>query len=133
MARRKEEYETLKRRAADFYEEAKAALEAGRYDLACFLAEQSAQLYLKSALLRVVGDYSRTHRLRQLLSELERSTASEKLKRFAEEYNAHLSSLEDAYVMARYTTKHYTLRDAEESIRLVEALLRMVEEEVGSE
>ncbi|MEM4290503.1 MAG: HEPN domain-containing protein [Nitrososphaerota archaeon] len=132
MAKRKEEYETIKRRAIDFYEEVKTALEAGRYDLACFLAEQSAQLHIKSALLRVVGDYSRTHRLRQLLPELVESTASERLKRFSEEYNAHLSSLEYAYIMARYTTKYYTLRDAEESIRLVEALLRMVEEEVGS-
>ncbi|MEM3032173.1 MAG: HEPN domain-containing protein [Nitrososphaerota archaeon] len=133
MAKRKEEYETLKRRAIDFYEEAKTALEAGRSDLACFLAEQSAQLHLKSALLRVVGDYSRTHRLRQLLSELVKSTASERLKRFSEEYNVHLSSLEDAYIMARYITKYYTLRDAEESIQLVEALSRIVEEEVRSE
>ncbi|MBS7288879.1 MAG: HEPN domain-containing protein, partial [Candidatus Freyarchaeota archaeon] len=99
--------------------------------LTCFLAEQSAQLYLKSALLKVVGDYSRTHRLRQLLSELVKSITSERLKRFAEEYNVHLSSLEDAYIMARYTTKHFTSRDAEESIRLVEVLLRIVEEEVG--
>ena len=131
MAKRKEEYETLKKRALDFYEEAKNALESGRYDLACFLAEQSAQLYLKSALLKMVGDYSRTHRLRELLSELVKSTSSERLKRFSEEYNVHLSSLEDAYIMAKYTTKHYTLRDSEESIRLVEILSRMVEGEEG--
>ncbi|GBC69065.1 hypothetical protein HRbin01_00756 [archaeon HR01] len=66
-----------------------------------------------------------------MFKEPGKSAASERLKRFSEEYNVHLSSLEDAYIMARYTSKHYTLRDAEESIQLVEILSRIVREEVG--
>ncbi len=42
------EIEVLKNRSLRFLEEAKFALERKYYDVACFLAEQSLQLYLKS-------------------------------------------------------------------------------------
>ena len=132
MSSRREEAEALKQRALEFYEEAKTALDAKRYNLACFFAEQAAQLYLKQALLKIVGDYSKIHHVRELLSELIRSKQSDKLKSFAEEYNAHLSSLEDAYIMSRYSTKKYSKTDAEESIKVVEKLFQLVDEVLES-
>ena len=64
------EYEVLLRRARWFLEEAEEALGRGRFDLACFLAEQAAQLRLEAALLKLLGNYPRLHQLRPLLGVL---------------------------------------------------------------
>lgn len=45
--------ERLRRRAQVFLDEAGRLLEMGEYDLACFAAEQAAQLYLKSVYARL--------------------------------------------------------------------------------
>ncbi|NOZ89142.1 MAG: HEPN domain-containing protein [Crenarchaeota archaeon] len=46
------------------------ALEKRRQDVAVFLAEQALQIYPKAQLHRVLGDYPRTHSIRQLLALL---------------------------------------------------------------
>lgn len=50
--RRLEVY-VLKKKSQRFLEEAKNALSKGFYDLACFLAKQALQLYLKALLLEI--------------------------------------------------------------------------------
>ncbi|MDJ0271949.1 MAG: HEPN domain-containing protein [Candidatus Caldarchaeum sp.] len=80
--------------------------------LACFMLEQAAQLYLKSALLKLVGEYGRTHSLRRLVWELAEASKDDELRRFGEERRAVLSSLEDAYIMSRYFPKEYSEMDA---------------------
>ncbi|RLI68900.1 MAG: hypothetical protein DRP02_11680 [Candidatus Gerdarchaeota archaeon] len=47
----KEEVELLLKRSKNFYDGAKQRFEKGDWDLACFLAEQSVQLYLEACIL----------------------------------------------------------------------------------
>ena len=42
-----------------------------------------------------------------------------------------MTSLEDAYLMARYFTKTYEKEDAEEFVRLVEDVMKIVEDTGG--
>jgi HEPN domain-containing protein len=120
------EVEILRGRAYDFLEGAREALMRGRCDLSCFLSEQAAQLYLKSTLLELVGDYPRVHHIRALLSEVLREKPSKELEAFIRDNRARLSSLEDAYAMARYTTKMYAREDAEDMIKLAEEVISVV-------
>ena len=130
-----EQYRTLLRRAYEFLEEAKEALMRSRFDLACFFAEQAAQLYLKAILLKVIGDYPKTHYVRILLSKLVEVIVDEEKKLkiidFTKRNRAKLSELEDVYIMARYSTKSYGEDDAKELIELVENLIQLVKEVIG--
>ncbi len=127
------EVRLLKRRALDFLEEAKIALRRGSYDIACFLAEQALQLYLKFILLKIVGDYLRTHSIKRLLGEIARLTNSSELRNFMRVNRARISALEDAYLMARYFIKEYDEDDADDMIKLVEEIINLVNKIVGEE
>ena len=127
------EVRLLKRRALDFLEEAKIALRRGSYDIACFLAEQALQLYLKFILLKIVGDYPRTHSIKRLLGEIARLTNSSELRNFMRVNRARILALEDAYLMARYFIKEYDEDDANDMIKLVEEIINLVNKIVGEE
>ncbi|MEM4187137.1 MAG: HEPN domain-containing protein, partial [Candidatus Caldarchaeum sp.] len=68
----------------------------------------------------------RTHYIRTLLGELVKSTSSKKLEQFIRENRAALSSLEDAYTIARCSAKEYTREDAEDALRLSEEIIKLV-------
>lgn len=121
-----EEVRVLRRRSVEFLEEAKMALKRDFFDITCFLAEQSLQLYLKSILLEVIGDYPRTHSVRRLLGELCRVLESRELDEFIRVNRVRLSVLEDAYFMARYFVKEYSKEDAEDMIKLVEETMNII-------
>ena len=131
MSARKAETEILRRRALDFLEEARIALKRGSFDIACFLAEQSLQLYLKFALLKALGDYPRTRGARRLLGELNRVLGSEDLEEFIKANRARLSALEDAYFMARYFVKEYDAEDAEDMVKLAEETIEVINRALG--
>jgi len=124
---RREEVDILRSRALGFLSQAESALREGRHDLASFLAEQAAQLRLKSALLEVSGDYPRTRSIKILLSELIKSRPSKELQEFIQTNRREISDLEDAYIMARYTTKSYDLDDARDHTALASQIVRLVE------
>ncbi len=128
----REEVEILRRRYREFLIASRMALENELYDLACFLAEQALQLYMKSLLLELVGEYPRTHSIRRLLGELNRILSSEKINEFTWSNRARISMLEDAYYMARYHVKEYTREDAEDMVKLVEEAVRLIEDVRGS-
>lgn len=117
MSLRGSEAELLRKRSLEFLIEAEHALRRGSYDVACFLAEQSLQLYLRHVLLKVVGDYPRTHSIRHLLGEVARVAGSREVEDFMRRNRARLLALEDAYLMARYFTREYGREDAEDSVR----------------
>ncbi len=122
-------YETLVNRAKGFLHLAELALSHRLYDLACFMAERAVQLYLKAQLFRLAGDYPRTHHIRQLLARLLEILPDAEaciLGEYVRANRARLSELEDAYVMARYTTKPYTREDAEEIICFVREILERI-------
>jgi len=131
MSLHRAEVELLKKRSKEFLEEAKIALERGSYDVACFLAEQSLQLYLKSVLLKLVGDYPRTHSIRRLLGEIVRITDNVEIKEYARENRIRLSNLEDAYLMARYFIKEYLREDAADMIKTAEETMERIRDIIG--
>lgn len=117
-------------RSRMFLEEARDALAKQRYDLAVFLAEQGLQLYLRAQLLRVLGDYPRTHSIRQLLAMLSRALGGEAEREIAEfmrRERPRLSELEDVYIASRYTLRVYTREDAEDILSTVERVTALVE------
>ena len=111
-------------------EEARDAYAKQRYDLAVFLAEQALQLYLKAQLLRVLGDYPRTHSVRQLLVMLSKALegdAEEEVREFIRRERPRLSELEDVYIVSRYGLRIYTREDAEDILFTVEKVIAFVE------
>lgn len=121
---RLEEHEALMERSRRFYETALAQMEKGFYDLAAFSLEQSLQLYLEAALLKLGADYPRTHSVRRLLEVAYRLTGDEEVREVASRLSVELSLLEDAYITARYVPKDFTREE-------VERLKKAVDEVVG--
>lgn len=133
MSMRKLEVEVLKKRSSMFLELSKHALSQGFYDLACFLAEQSLQLFLKSLLLELIGDYPRTHSVRQLMNELSRVLKSRELDELVAASRVRLLALEDAYLLSRYYVRGYEKEDAEDMVKLVEELLSKIKKILGAD
>ncbi|MCX8183427.1 MAG: HEPN domain-containing protein [Crenarchaeota archaeon] len=116
----------MRRRAIVFLETSKYLAGRGDYDVAAFNAEQAAQLYLKSTLLEIVGDYPRTHSIIFLLRELERIGFDE-ASQFIKENKSGLHTLEDSYLTSRYFYKSFDKEDAEYLISLVEKVVKLCE------
>ncbi len=135
MSVRAGEASLLERRALALLEEARDALDKGYYDVACFLAEQAAQLYLKAALYRVVGDYPRTHSLRRLLAILAQALPEHhgELEALAREKRRLIVLLEDSYYTARYTPRPYEREDALDCLEAAEALVEAAKNLAGEE
>jgi len=96
-----------------------------------FSSEQSLQLYLKFVLLKVLGDYPRTHSVRRLLGELNRLLGSKDLEEFVKANRIRLSVLEDAYLMAGYFVKEYDAEDAEDMVKLTEETIEIINRTLG--
>lgn len=128
-----EEYRVLIRRAKEFLVEAEEALENKRFDLACFFAEQSLQLYLKAILIKLIGDYPRTHYFRVLVAKLLEILPKDKkemISEFIRKNRSRISELEDAYIMARYLPKAFSKDDAQDLIDLVKQTISLIEKTV---
>ena len=65
-------HEKLWRRAKAMLEGAEWRLSRGEYDLACFEAEQAAQLGIKAVLYKFLGSTPRVHEISELLGALHR-------------------------------------------------------------
>ena len=93
----KEEVELFLKRARNFLEGAKERFEKNDWDLTCFMAEQSVQLFLKATILEKGGEFPGTHSLRQLFSILSNLFEKSELK-----YDRKsLLFLESAYLNSR--------------------------------
>jgi len=106
-------------RAKLYLREARRLLSEGYYDVSLVMAEQAAQLAIKSIYSRVLGYSPRGHGLRRLIgylaSVLEESGsihAAETLRRFVSSYRDKLLLLEDAYTEGRYALPGYTRSEA---------------------
>ncbi|MEM3372348.1 MAG: HEPN domain-containing protein [Candidatus Korarchaeum sp.] len=124
----------LRRRASVFMKVAERLLEEREYDLACFNADQAAQLYAKSSILRLFGELPRIHGVRELLgylaTRLHEAGYTEKaslLREFIHENRYALSVLEDAYIGARYGPRSFGEDDAKISIGTVSKLVKLLE------
>jgi HEPN domain-containing protein len=123
----RDEVELMRKRAIVFLETAKYLSEKGSYDVAAFNAEQAAQLYLKSTLLELVGDYPRTHSAIFLLRELERIGVTE-VSEFIRENKRGLHNLEDSYLTSRYFYKSFDKEDSEYLISLAGKVVGLCED-----
>ena len=125
------DYREWLEKAYVFLEEARDDVERGRYWLACFHAQQFAELALKAVLVRLVGSYPFTHSLVELLEALEALgySVDEELYTIAE-------ALEKHYTRARYPgvgLSIYDRRAAERCISHAERIRRLVEEILKSQ
>lgn len=118
----KEEVELFLRRARNFLEGAKERYKKDDWDLTCFMAEQSAQLFLKAVILEKRGEFLRTHSLRQSFSILANLIQNYELK-----YDCKsLLLLEGAYLNSRDINFSYNKEDAEEILNIVQEVLDLV-------
>ncbi len=120
------DYREWLEKAYVFLDEAKDDVERGRYWLACFHAQQFAELALKAVLVRLVGSYPFTHSLVELLEAIESLGY-----RVDEELYTVAEALEKHYTRARYPgigLATYNRRAAERCINYAEKIRRFVEE-----
>ena len=128
---RREEYEYLLRRSRQFFETAEMQLERGFYDLAAFSLEQSLQLFLKAALLKLGLEYPRTHSVRRLLELLHEVTGREDIRDVIQEYILELGLLEDAYIASRYVVRDYGRDEVLKLKKAVEEVMNAVRRVTG--
>jgi len=104
---------------------AKRSFEDGAYDLACFLAQQSAEFFLEGVLIKEVGARPLTHSLYEMAKRLAQLRAVE----FPEEAARCSKSLEEHYIQARYPDARlgpYERWEAEECLRCMEMLWKWI-------
>jgi len=118
----KEKLNLFFKRAENFLKGANERFVDGDWDLTCFMAEQSAQLYLKAIILEQTGDFPKTHSIRGLFGLLYNLTKDERFKFDRKS----LRFLESAYFNARYFTFTYEEEDAEEALKIVEEVKKLV-------
>jgi len=69
---RREEAEILEERALRMLNASEKHLTSGDYDLAAFLAEQAAQLFLKYKVFTLTGEVPRTQERAEIIAEIEK-------------------------------------------------------------
>ena len=122
----KNEVLALRRRALEFLEEAREAIEKRRYDLSVFFSEQSVQLYLKSLILELIGEIPRTHSIRELLGFLRKIEGIE-VDKFIKTRREALIALEDAYLLSRYFLREYNREEAERLYEIAVEAIKFAE------
>ncbi len=115
--------EALKKRGEDFLRSARYNLSVGAYELSVFDAHQAAELYLKGALLTLVGTYPRTHDLTELLEDWMAEACGEPVEEFLSAWGDRLDHLTDAYFSSRYAVRTFKRRHAEAFIRVAEEVI----------
>jgi len=115
-------YEEMVSRAKHFFNISSYDVSLGRYDIALFHLEQTVQLILKAYLLKVFGDFPKTHSIKDLIDLSE----NECLKRLADELWFVIDILEDAYISARYFIRRYGEREYREALKFVEGVFKCI-------
>ena len=118
----KEEIELLIKRARNFLDGAKERFKKEDWDLTCFMAEQSVQLFMKATILEKGGEVPKTHSIRKLFGLLYQLT---KEKVFKYDRKA-LIFLESAYLNSRYFNFVYEKDDASEALKIAEEVKNLV-------
>ena len=120
--------------AEDFWGAANDLFSTGRWSKVCFNCQQAVEIALK-ATLNYLGLERRGHSLNSLLDEV-----CNYLKEF-EQFKDAVKILDQYYIPTRYANafysgpamKHYTEGQAEEAIKYVEDILKLVRQIVAEE
>jgi HEPN domain-containing protein len=115
-------YNEMTGRAEHFYRISDNDASAGRYDIALFHLEQAVRLALKAYLLKTMGDFPRTHSIKDLV-ELSGNSC---LTRLSNEKWYILDILEDAYTGARYFVRSYGEKEYVEAKNFVEGVFQCI-------
>jgi len=115
-----------------FLNSAKGNITRKLYDVACFDADQAAQLFLKAYTLKFSGYMPRTHSIRTLLGHLASVPKIDKktINKFASEHRSDLIMLEDAYMRSRYFGEEYNRQDAQKCVEVAEKVIQLVKKVV---
>ena len=119
----KEEIELFLKRARNFLDGAKERFQKEDWDLTCFMAEQSVQLFIKAIILEKSGEVPKTHSIRKLFGLIYQLT---KDKVFKYDRKA-LIFLESAYLNSRYFSFVYEKEDAKEALKIAVEVKDLVE------
>lgn len=103
-----QEFEFLRDRAKEFWEEAIDLKKRKMYNLSAFNLEQACQLWIKYLLGKKVGDYPKTHYFSHLVPELGKAYENDKILDFYNQNILFFDDLEDAYFTSRYFPKTFT-------------------------
>lgn len=111
-----------------FMKSAEGNIERRLYDIACFDAEQAAQLLLKAYILKHHGYVPRTHSIRTLLSHLAAVPKIDKktLNKFGSEHRSDLVMLEVAYLKSRYSGEEYNRQEPHECVEIAKNVRQLV-------
>ena len=119
----KEEIELFLKRARNFLDGAKERFQKEDWDLTCFMAEQSVQLFIKAIILEKGGEVPKTHSIRKLFGLLYQLTKDKIFK-----YDRKtLIFLESAYLNSRYFSFVYEKEDAKEALKIAIEVKDLVE------
>ncbi len=119
----KEEIELFLKRARNFLDGAKERFQKEDWDLTCFMAEQSVQLFIKAIILEKSGEVPKTHSIRKLFGLLYQLTKDKVFK-----YDRKtLIFLESAYLNSRYFSFVYEKEDAKEALKIAVEVKDLVE------
>lgn len=119
----------LRKRARTFLRHAGESVKTKEFDFACFSAEQAAQLFVKSAMLEIIGEVPRSHSVREMLALLASSSPKNKkgIMKFMRENRRELRLMDDAYINSRYLPSEYTVGEAEILLDLSRAIRALME------
>jgi len=122
----------LLKKSAMFLSSAKGNVVRKLYDVACFEADQAAQLFLKAYILKFSGIIPRTHSIRTLLGHLASVPKIDEktINKFASEHRSDLVMLEVAYLRSRYSGEEYNRQDAQKCVEVAEKVMQLVKQVV---
>ncbi len=120
---RKSDVEKFVEKARGFEDMAKMNFEKQRYDLAMFCLEQAVQIYIKSKLLELVGEFPRTHDIVKLLRELD---VVHNIGNFIDENFDIITKLIDAYITSRYYTREFYKEEVEKALEFLKRLKKVL-------
>ena len=110
---RKEKIKTFEERADAFLDTAWYNFQNKRYDLAAFNIEQAVQLYVKTKLLKLTGEFPRTHNLVVLLKELSSVFKEKEVEEFIKNEIESLTKMADIYITSRYYDREFYKEEVE--------------------
>jgi len=120
----------LLKKSKMFLNSAKGNIERKLYDVACFEADQAAQLFVKAYTLKFRGYIPRTHSIRRLLGDLASVPKIDRktINKFAAEHRSDIVMLEVAYIRSRYSSEAYNKQDAQKCVEVAEKVIQLVKQ-----
>jgi HEPN domain-containing protein len=120
--------EFLKERADEFVKLAEYAYKRKKYDLAMFNLEQAVQLYLKYKIWQKLGDFRKTHSIKNLLKDFGKVyKKSKKIKKLINDNLKLIRDLEIAYIESRYLPAQFLKEDVDKAFEFIEELKNILD------